>query len=495
MELWTGQSLHGFDQAGSKLPGTLYSSFSPQIPLIVIDILLQVPRPSTNPLIPADVSLHYLSVVDPARIPLHLVAGQALEVYTSSKETEIWIGTHLVEGCFQDLNSYRGDGLTDYQIQSDTGVLMGVEGGATADDVGPQVTELLLYAIMSLGRDQDQGGVLTPLRSSSPTPVPATTETQSQARTVRIYALPLSSDLCYDPTTRALPSPPPEASEEGHTQFLPPIGFSSILQSRKRRRLNSLFDDATQHTKRARRHGGETVAKVMASIDNRTVSKGAKTPTEAPVQPEMLTRKRPKAPAAPLSRAHSVGSFRDLEDACPISRSGPLALTKRSSLHRVASVSRLSSSSPGPEPASSLEQQNKNSLSRIIMAGMRMYGLQQRKKLDRSRSVPETVPSCPEDAAQLEGEEHKLVYHQTYKAAAFIFRKHMASFLLSQDVLRDTTDHLLSMFCSDPLTPKPDSRGLQSSLGVEGGSVFDSPSDKAALARVIPTRIEAASID
>ena len=429
-------------------------------------------------------------MVDPTRIPLHLIVGQALEVYTSSEETEKWMGIHLVEGCFQSLNSYGGCASMTECLQSDTGVLMRVDGEATGHNVGPRITELLLYATMSLDKGQEQRGIMTPPRSSSPLPE----ETQLHAGTARIYALPLSSELCYNPATRLPPSPPqegPEGPDENHAQFLPPIDFSSISQSRKRQRLDSLFNDATQQTKRAKRHGGGTVAKVMAGIDNRPNSRGAKTSTDHITQSEMLVRKRPRPANASLSRAHSIGSLRDLEDVRPVSRGGSVALIKRSSLHHVASASGLPSNSLGSELVSDIEQQNKNTLSRIVMAGMRMYGLQQRKKLDRSRSVSAIALDASEEVAQQGEDGFKIVYHQTYKAAAFVFRKHMATASLAQDALRDTVDHLLAMFCSDPLVAKQQDSGVpQSSLGMEGGNVFDSPSNIAGLVNMTPVRMK-----
>jgi hypothetical protein len=54
------------------------------------------------------------------------------------------------------------------------------------------------------------------------------------------------------------------------------------------------------------------------------------------------------------------------------------------------------------------------------MAGMRLYGLQSRKKTERSQGSPivldETAPG-----AISQDDEYKLVYHQTYKGAVFAF--------------------------------------------------------------------------
>jgi hypothetical protein len=71
---------------------------------------------------------------------------------------------------------------------------------------------------------------------------------------------------------------------------------------------------------------------------------------------------------------------------------------------------------------------NKEALSRVVMAAMRMHGLQQRKK---NRSRHESVAPGIEDSRDLgaetaaeevvKDEEYKVMYHQTYKGAAFAF--------------------------------------------------------------------------
>jgi hypothetical protein len=74
------------------------------------------------------------------------------------------------------------------------------------------------------------------------------------------------------------------------------------------------------------------------------------------------------------------------------------------------------------------ESRNKEALSRVVMAAMRMHGMQQRKK-NRSRraSVAPGVEDSQEPIAKtaaeeaVKDEEYKLMYHQTYKGAAFAF--------------------------------------------------------------------------
>jgi hypothetical protein len=116
-----------------------------------------------------------------------------------------------------------------------------------------------------------------------------------------------------------------------------------------------------------------------------------------------------------LSRSPSISS-----DARPLSRKGASdGHNKRSTLSQVATVP-LQSEEP------TTESRNKEALSRVVMAAMRMHGLQQRKKTrSRRASVApggEESQSLSEEAEAEEpakDEEFKLMYHQTYKGAAF----------------------------------------------------------------------------
>lgn len=58
-----------------------------------------------------------------------------------------------------------------------------------------------------------------------------------------------------------------------------------------------------------------------------------------------------------------------------------------------------------------------------------------------------------EARAKEQDEEYKLIYHQTYKATVFAFRRDIESRDLGKEIegVRDTVDKLLAIFCSDPL--------------------------------------------
>ena len=373
------------------------------------------------------------------------------------------------------------------------GVLLRVEGDMVASQNGRRVTELLVYAAIPGDVQSDEIGMLTPPRSSSPAADSDLPETgdSSQVKTARLYALPLSSDLYFHLNSAHGPrSPPADDLAEGFGRFIPdPTVHGNAEQSSqwKRQRLDSLFEDATQQRKRTKTRGGENVAKAMASLDR--ARKGNQANTTGTIKSVESGSNSPiwMAPSKPghprnlgITRTQSLGSLRELDQTRPSSR-GSITALKRSSLHRVASVGAIKSSSPVPEAVNSIEQQNKNALARVVMAGMRMYGLQQKKKTHNPRAaseVPSSTPHDPLSATPTEGkDEYKLVYHQTYKTVSFALRRQISVTGISQDVMRDMVDQSLELFCVDPMQKvniSQDSFGTGTQVEQ---NVFDSPSD------------------
>jgi hypothetical protein len=68
---------------------------------------------------------------------------------------------------------------------------------------------------------------------------------------------------------------------------------------------------------------------------------------------------------------------------------------------------------------STLEQQNKATVSRLVMAGMRLYGLQRKKKTEIFQESAITEEAGTGNSTQ--DDEFKLIYHQTYKGVVFAF--------------------------------------------------------------------------
>lgn len=421
-------------------------------------------------------TLRFLSLVDPAAIPFHLVSGPHLDVFTQDTSTEEWFSHNILETCQVGINKedLEAPWWARRCRQSRVGALVRVEGEMVASQHGRRISELLIYAAIPREVRSGQVGILTPPRSSSPVADSDTLETgDSQVKTARLYALPLSSDL-YNHINGAqgLQNPPADDLAEGFGRFLldhPVDGIAENSSQQKRQKLDSMFDDATQQRKRTKRRGGESVAKAMASLDTaqtgnlenisgtiRSVESGFNGPTKMapskPDHPRNLGR----------TRTQSLGLLRDFEQSRPSSRGGFTSL-KRSSLHRMESVGICESSSPAPEALNSIEHQNKKALARVVMAGMRMYGLQQRKKPLNPRAAseaPSVIPHDPLSAAANEDEdEYKLVYHQTYKAVCFALRRQISVLGIGQELMRDLVDQFLEIFCSDPMQKLQESKG------------------------------------
>ena len=373
-------------------------------------------------------------------------------------------------------------------------LLLQVDGDIKIANCHSRVMELLIYAGPLRYAGHAPVGMLTPPRSSSPVAEYAdlAEDFDGSTRTVQLYALPLSSDLSHGvPGSPNRPSPPPEETSQEYACFIPSLTEDlHQAKGRKRLHLDSLFKDASHQVKRSKRRGGEGIAKAMASLDSlhsQTIEQSNSQLESGGNDGHLLSTLAFGKPGIQknngLSRAHSLGSLRDLDSIRPPSR-GNAALGRRSTLSRVTSVGMFESSSPIPEFINSIEQQNKAALSRVVMAGMRIYGLQQRKRSNRSRAASEMplsagIASITSIGAE-EEDEYKLVYHQTYKAAAFAFRKILPVANIGQDRMRDIVDRILEMFCID-LLAEPESIGtVQQSFKAEttqDHSPFDPPSN------------------
>lgn len=130
---------------------------------------------------------------------------------------------------------------------------------------------------------------------------------------------------------------------------------------------------------------------------------------------------------------------------------------RRSTLSRVQSLSTLPAPAEGADET--IEAKNKDTISRIVMAGMRLYGLSQSKARRKSRvssgAASPALDTCFEEqeAERKQDEEYKLVYHQVFKGVCFAFRAHIAAKALQvhSHALQEIVDKLLAIHCTDPL--------------------------------------------
>ena len=159
-------------------------------------------------LLPQNAELAFISYVAPSRIPLYLVAGPSLDVWTDNEATESWFRDFLLsksgsDGGEEDSTVW----WNTHRCQSDVGVLLRVGGRSDGGDLnsrapGPKITEVLLYGTLLAARNAGQ--FPTPPASSSPVPSAAVDRgatsnalTATVVKQVTVHALLLSSELAY----------------------------------------------------------------------------------------------------------------------------------------------------------------------------------------------------------------------------------------------------------------------------------------------------------
>lgn len=416
-----------------------------------------------------------LAVIHISDVPLYLAAGPAYDVSSNNGHSAEAIERLLLSEDDDD-NSQAQDANPSWDLacqQSTRGLLVGIESRESQNAIteGSRPSELLLYAAIVQTPRPSIEGLPTPPRSSSPIPdaVNAITLNDHNIQ-LRVFALPLrrpnvapfdyQKDWGTDGSLAGRPKAfflPATDSTDLNTQDAPAI---------KRRKIANVFEDATKNRKRLKSHGGEGVSKTMAEAVpslNRTNSTFAEQSKdkEGPIN-SVEHQQAGDVRRRSLSRASSAVSVRSYEPSRPSSRRDSFVPGKRSGLNRVESV--LSVSGPAspsiPDDTNTLEKQNTAALSRLVMAGMRMYGLQQKKKKGSRQASQSREEQDTADPTQANPDEYKVVYHQTFKGACFTFRNHFPNFLVPQDAVREVVDRLLLMFCTDPLAkPETDHPG------------------------------------
>ncbi|KAF2688489.1 hypothetical protein K458DRAFT_384675 [Lentithecium fluviatile CBS 122367] len=457
------------------------------------DVNLASQNVASSPALPAT-PFRFLTIVDTARIPLYLAAGLSLDVWTTNEATEEWFASLLLskaDAADASGNSAVKEWWACARAQSPIGILVRLDGENTRS-IGPRVTEILFYGTIAAPA---QGALPTPPSSSPDLPYAR----PEQLPEVKVHALPLSSDLLHQDALSDVPPLSPglsacDAHPEVESRFLPPAQApQSAPDSPKRKR--DIFDEASLARKNARGKGGEGVSAAAARAQESQRAFGHRKSLSIDTKAVPFPESRPNSahsalarpPSRQLSRSPSLSS-----DIRPLSRKGPSdSHSKRSTLSQVATI-------PLHPEEPTIETRNKEALSRVVMAAMRMHGLQQRKKnKSRRNSVAPgiEIEHLSEEVAAEEAakdEEYKMIYHQTYKGASIALRKHIATqHLYSQpDRLRHVVEKLLAIFCTDPLTqPLPTQKsidplatpGSNNKLGVPGSthshaSPFDLPS-------------------
>lgn len=447
------------------------------------------PNTATPVLLPQNAKLRFLSHVEVARIPLYLAAGPSCDVSTTDEATTRWLTGALLDDGQPDLDgdASRQPWWSRAGMQSEIGILLRVE---TEDEeehgIRNVVTEMLLYAAVA----KSGPALLTPPTSSSPAPPDCDlNDTLNQwERSINVFALPLCSNIIdlVRSSNEIGPSIPTESRQACFLPYIhdPARGTQPALQ--KRQSISTLFEDATQKKRKLKGRGGESISQAMAGIDRLPSNHTMLEKQDAP-QPQQNTLRRKSLSQTSSMTPVVVGpeQFRSTFG------SGPLPSGKRSSLHRVESVNSPRDSPTLSDTDGIYAQQNKAALTKVVMAAMRLHGLQQKNKPPSKSQLPNqaTLQTVTNAMANEAEDEYKLVYHQTSKAAIFTFRRHLNTSLISQETMREVVDRLLTMFCTDPMIVGHAASGsefpeLESINALPSSSPFDKPSSQARSSKI-----------
>lgn len=363
---------------------------------------------------------------------MQLIVSSGHHVTTSSTQLAAWFSSVLLS---PEQTQTPANWWETARFDSSLGILASIDGDVPALKSGSKPTEVFFYA--SQGR-----GANNPLTPPASSPVEDGTE---DGHSLSVHAAVLSSELLYQTSG----TPPLKSSDQvdediAEARFITPrhVEEGEIIHkplTKKRKSVSDAFDEANERRRKAKRHGGESVAAAAA----------------AKSEPNLPTLKHRRSTSAagtvfiqtrPHSRSPSVSSSRP-----PTARPPSEAPPKRTStLSRMQSTAGLPS-----EIEPTTEDKNKETITRVVMAGMRLFGLSQSKsrKSTTTDGTSPTAPGSPAENARAKDEEYKLVYHAVYKGVCFAFRQHIASkpLHLFSEALRDAVDKLLTLYCNDPI--------------------------------------------
>ncbi|KAL8955664.1 MAG: hypothetical protein Q9183_006566, partial [Haloplaca sp. 2 TL-2023] len=208
--------------------------------------------------LPQHGSFRFLAIVDAASIPLYLAAGPSLDVWTDNGKSREWLHQCLVD----ETEAEHTDGNTAWWArsgaQSEHGILLRVKeqfNGSPAK--GLEITEVLIYAARTIAQSTSDA-LPTPPESSSPSREAATIPQEDTGSSIRLYALPLSSKIFgtfqqWSIDLSGAPLPP----EDGFRYLPSPLDPSEqrpdSRHARKRPKIETLFQDATQNRRQQKK--------------------------------------------------------------------------------------------------------------------------------------------------------------------------------------------------------------------------------------------------
>ena len=412
------------------------------------DILLDLQLCGPHGVVPitANATLRYLSAISISCVPLCLIAGAPFEVYSNNATTCEWLLEILAREPTETVQN--PEPWWDHpSTQSHLGYLLGIEDNETKD-TGDQtrLTELLLYATTA-EQDGNEAALPSP-PPSSPRAIDGPEDPGQGnihlAPPILFRALPICSNL---PRIAGQSAGLLNADQRPQTTFInlePPLAETGCKHG-KRRALTTVFHEASQERKKLKGRGGEAVGRFVKEPET---DKLRSTPwnentarTSSNIGGDGSAGRTSRPTSSRRSRSSTIipdvtGGSSALDKNLPIQGNSYQDVPKSQDT-AILDINKNSEQ---------VEQQNKALLSRTVMAGMRLHGLQQpRKSIQRTASLPAPIPAAPssDDTAN---EEYRQMYHHTYKAAAFALRHQMCTQILKGDDLRETVDRLLGIF-------------------------------------------------
>jgi Sld7 C-terminal domain len=346
------------------------------------------------PLIPSDALLSFLAVVRISEVPLSLVAGPSYAVWTRTSKTVDWFGQHLLQ---EPQTGRDTEAWFDSSQESYSGILVRLSTGIESQQNVP--TELLLYGVIDKSSVEQTGLILN------------------------VRALPLSTTQievlgAFDtpPETRETSPTLDEKKRIISGRFIDTEAASRPRTGSKRRTTSDIFDAASEFRRRIKSKGGAGISQAAAGVSQ---TQSAHLKNISVDLSKSDTRRRVQPDQKPF--AESGGALHDRVPRKSLDRAFSLSTTTKSQDVFGLNSRKLvrTKSLPASPAAASVEQLNRDAISNLVLKGMRIYGFQSKKKIDKDTEsfLLETASqpqSCGED-------EYKSVYHQTFKAATFAF--------------------------------------------------------------------------
>lgn len=435
-------------------------------------------------------------MVNPALIPLYARAGPSVELHSTTEETSEWLKSRLLSGVWLD----EDDGAIFERlatIQCPVGLLVRVTTSQTYISTANNVSDLLIYGILSSSHDESSIRPPSPPDSLSRVEENGPYGQSSKIkRELRIYAAPLATS--YAQKVQDIPSPPSSAAgddpsnnkDETFANFLPDLRSPSP----KRKRILSLFEGAAQHHRRVRQR------ELMPQLSSMKIKKEADE-LGSPMLGQMDLRRARSlslggSQLSKLSESAGVGDKRPGSSKGMVNRRDSKSRPNLSHVSSNIETARSQSVVPsptsdfvkpaplndGPEPQLSLSTdgetlvtRNKDLITRTILTCMRLYGYNRKANRSKSLAVGVREPSHEPDAYQRENsmmpeyppvsvteeDEFKAMYHATYRAATFALRHYLkvataetSPPVLLKDTATNVIDGILKLFCDDQLKPR-----------------------------------------